>query len=179
MRVVNLALRNHVVNKGAGALEHRAAELLGRHELTARHLDAGLNLEQMGAKECHVGQTTACLKEGKIGRNKAQQHAVHDGVREGEDLVDGGIGVSLDVFGGLDDNKRLAHRDKARVHGEHVVAALSGNLRGLMRAGRGLGVRKMQNGRIGLLGMDTVVHVSKIRRRAAAGLGHYAKLVAA
>lgn len=47
-----------------------------------------------------------------------------------------------------------------------------------MRAGRGLGVRKMQNGRIGLLGMDTVVHVSKIRRRAAAGLGHYAKLVA-
>ena len=27
--------------------------------------------------------------------------------------------------------------------------------------------------------MDTVVHVSKIRRRAAAGLGHYAKLVAA
>ena len=38
----------------------------------------------------------------------------------------------------------------------------------------------MQNGRIGLLGMDTVVHVSKIlEARAAAGLGHYAKLVAA
>ena len=64
MRVVNLALRNHVVNKGAGALEHRAAELLGRHKLTARHLNAGLNLEQVGAKECHVGQTTSRLKEG-------------------------------------------------------------------------------------------------------------------
>ena len=64
VRVVNLAVSNHVVNKGTGALEHRAAELLGRHKLTARHLNAGLNLEQVGAKECHVGQTTARLKEG-------------------------------------------------------------------------------------------------------------------
>lgn len=72
----------------------------------ARYLNAGLNLEQMGAQERDVGQATARLKEGKVRRNKAQQHAVHDGVREGEDLVDGGIGVSLDVFGGLDDNKR-------------------------------------------------------------------------
>ena len=118
-----------MVNKGAGALEHRAAELLGRHELAARHLNAGLNLEQMCAKECDVGQATARLKEGKIGRNKAQQHAVHDGVRKCKDLVDGGIGVSLDVFGGLDDNKRLAHRDKTRVHGVDVVATLGGDLR--------------------------------------------------
>ena len=49
VRVVDLALRNHVVNKGAGAFEHRAAELLGRHKLTARYLNAGLNLEQVGA----------------------------------------------------------------------------------------------------------------------------------
>lgn len=48
-----------------------------------------------------------------------------------------------------------------------------------MRAGRGLGICEMQNGRVGLLGMDAVVHVSKIRRRAATGLGHHAKLVAA
>ena len=48
-----------------------------------------------------------------------------------------------------------------------------------MRASRDFGVRKMQNGRIGLLGMDTVIYVRKICRRAAAGLGHYAKLVAA
>ena len=37
----------------------------------------------------------------------------------------------------------------------------------------------MQNGRIGLLGMNAVVHVSKIRRRATTGLGHNAKLVTA
>lgn len=64
VRVVNLALGNHVVNKGTGALEHRAAELLGRHKLTARYLNAGLNLEQVGAKERDVGQTTARLKKG-------------------------------------------------------------------------------------------------------------------
>ena len=179
VRVVDLALRNHVVNKGAGALEHRAAELLGCHELTARYLNAGLNLEQVGAQERDVGQATARLKEGKVRRNKTQQHTVHDGIRKCKDLVDGGIGVSLDVFGGLDDNERLTHRDKTRVHGEHVVAALSRNLGGLMRAGRGLGIREMQNSRVGLLGMDTVIHVSKIRRRTATGLGHYAKLVAA
>ena len=79
-----------------------------------------------------------------------------------KNFVDGGIGVSLDVFGGLDGNERLAHRDKTRVHGEDVVATLSGNLGGLMRASRDFGVRKMQNGRIGLLGMDTVVYVRKI-----------------
>lgn len=82
----------------------------------------------MGAQERDVGQATARLKEDKVRRNKAQQHAVHDGVRKCKDLVDGGIGVSLDVFGGLDDNERLAHRDKARVHGEHVVAPLGRNL---------------------------------------------------
>ena len=87
--------------------------------------------------------------------------------------------MSLDVFGGLDDNKRLAHRDKTRVHGEHVVAPLCRDLRGLMRTGRGLGIRKMQNGRVGLLGVNAVVHAREICRRAAAGLGHHAKLVAA
>ena len=178
VRVINIALGNHVVNKGTGAFEHGAAELLGRHELATRHLNAGLNLEQMSAQERGVRQATARLKEGKVGRNKAQQHAVHDGVRKSKNLIDGGIGASLDVFGSLDGNKRLAYRDKARVHGEHVVAALSCNLGGLMRTGRDFGVRKMQDGRVGLLGMDTVVHMSKIRRRAAAGLGHHAKLVA-
>ena len=87
--------------------------------------------------------------------------------------------MSLNILGGLDDNERLAHRDKTRIHGEYVVAALSRNLRGLMRASRDFGVRKMQNGRIGLLGMDTVIYVRKICRRTATGLGHYAKLVAA
>ena len=48
-----------------------------------------------------------------------------------------------------------------------------------MRTGRGLGIRKMQNSRVGLLGMDAVVHMSKIRRRTATGFGHHAKLVAA
>jgi len=159
VRVVNLALGNHVVDKGAGALKHRAAELLGCHELTARYLNAGLNLEQVGAKECDVGQTTARLKKGQVSRNKAQQHAIHHRIGEGENFVDGGIGVSLDVFGGLDGNKRLAHRDKTRIMEKYVVAALSRNLGGLMRASRDFGVRKMQNGRIGLLGMDTVIHV--------------------
>ena len=37
----------------------------------------------------------------------------------------------------------------------------------------------MQNSRVGLLGMNAVIHVSKIRRRAATSLGHHAKLVAA
>ena len=83
----------------------------------------------MGTEECHVGQTTAGLKEGEIGWDKAQQHAVHDGVCKCKDLVDGGIGVSLDVFGGLDDNERLAYRDKARVHGVDVIATLGGDLR--------------------------------------------------
>ena len=49
VRVINIALGNHVVNKGTGAFEHRAAELLGRHEFATRYLNAGLNLEQMGA----------------------------------------------------------------------------------------------------------------------------------
>ena len=129
MRVVDLALGNHVVNKGAGAFEHRAAELLGCHELAARYLNAGLNLEQMGAQERDVGQATARLKEGKVRRNKAQQHAVHDRIGEGENFVDGGIGVGLDVFGSLDDNERLAYRDKARVHGVDVIATLGGDLR--------------------------------------------------
>lgn len=66
--------------------------------------------------------------------------------------------MSLDILGGLDDNERLTDRDKARIHGEDVVAARSSNLRGLMRTGRDLGIGKMQNGRIGLLGMDTVIY---------------------
>lgn len=37
----------------------------------------------------------------------------------------------------------------------------------------------MQNSRVGLLSVNAVVHVSKIRRRAATGLGHHAKLVTA
>lgn len=37
----------------------------------------------------------------------------------------------------------------------------------------------MQNSRVGLLSVNAVVHVSKIRRRAATGLGHHAKLIAA
>ena len=37
----------------------------------------------------------------------------------------------------------------------------------------------MQNSRVGLLGMNAVIHVSEIRRRTATGLGHHAKLVAA
>ena len=179
MRVINIALRNHVVNKATGALEHRTAELLGRHELTARYLNAGLNLEQMGTEECHVGQTTASLKEGEIGGDKAQQHAVHHRIGEGKDLVDGGIRMGFDILGGLNGDKRLAHRHKARIHGEDVIAALCRNLRRLMRAGRNLGIRKMQNGRIGPLGVDAVVHMRKIRRRATAGLGHHTKLVAA
>lgn len=48
-----------------------------------------------------------------------------------------------------------------------------------MRTGRGLGICKMQNSRVGLLSVNAVVHVSKIRRRAATGLGHHAKLIAA
>ena len=48
-----------------------------------------------------------------------------------------------------------------------------------MRTGRNLGVRKVKNGRVGLLGVNAIVYMSKIRRRAATGLGHYAKLVAA
>lgn len=84
MRVVDLALLYHVINKGTGTLKHRTAELLGRHELTTRHLNAGLNLEQMGTEECHVGQATAGLKEGEIGWDKAQQYAVHDRIGEGE-----------------------------------------------------------------------------------------------
>ena len=112
VRVINITLCNHVVNKGAGALEHRSTELLGRHKLATRHLNAGLNLEQMGAQERNVGQATARLKEGKIGRNKAQQNTVHDGVREGEDLVDGGVLVSLNILGGLDGNERLTTETK-------------------------------------------------------------------
>ncbi len=73
----SISLGNHVINKGAGALEHRAAELIGLHELAARYLNAGLNLEQMCAKERDVGQATARLTEGKIRSNKAQQYAVH------------------------------------------------------------------------------------------------------
>lgn len=37
----------------------------------------------------------------------------------------------------------------------------------------------MQNSRVGLLGMDAVVHIRKIRWRTATGLGHHTKLVAA
>ena len=168
-----------MVNKGTGAFEHRAAELLGRHEFATRYLNAGLNLEQMGAKKRDVGQATTRLKEGKVRRNKAQQHAVHHRIGKGENLVDGGIRMGFDILGGLNGDKRLAHRHKARIHGEDVIAALCRNLRRLMRAGRNLGIRKMQNGRIGPLGVDAVVHMRKIRRRATAGLGHHTKLVAA
>ena len=87
--------------------------------------------------------------------------------------------MGFDILGGLNGDKRLAHRHKARIHGEDVIAALCRNLRRLMRAGRNLGIRKMQNGRVGLLGVNVVVHMRKIRRRATAGLGHHAKLVAA
>ena len=48
-----------------------------------------------------------------------------------------------------------------------------------MRAGRGLGICKMQNDRVGLLSMNAVIHARKICRRTTAGLGHHAKLVAA
>lgn len=83
----------------------------------------------MSAKECDVGQATARLKKGKIGRNKTQQHVVHDGVRKCKDFVNGGIGMSLNILGGLDDNERLVYRDKARVHGVDVIATLGGDLR--------------------------------------------------
>ena len=65
VRVVNLALRNHVVNKGAGALKHRAAELLSRHELAARYLNAGLNLEQVGARNATLDKRPPALRKAR------------------------------------------------------------------------------------------------------------------
>ena len=67
MRVVDITLGNHVVKERPCAFEHGAAEFLGRNELAALHLDAGLDLEQMGTQERHVGKTTAGLEKRQVG----------------------------------------------------------------------------------------------------------------
>ena len=85
-------------------------------------------MSRWAPRKATLDKTTAALRKARSVRNKAQQHTVHHRIGEGENFVDGGIGVSLDVFGGLDGNERLAHRDKTRIHGEYVVAALSRNL---------------------------------------------------
>ena len=82
----------------------------------------------------------------------------------------------LDVAGDHDDEPAQTNRDDARIEGPHVIATLGGDLGGLVGACGDRGIRKVQDGRIRMLGVDAVEHLVEITRGAGARLGHDAHL---
>ncbi len=111
---------------------------------------------------------TAGLEEAEVGGDKAEQDAIHHALGVGEDLLDRGIGMGLEVLGGLDGHESLAHGDETSVHGVDVVTALGGDLGRLVRAGGRLGIREVEDGRIGLFGVNAVEDLLKVSGSAAA-----------
>ena len=175
---VEVALQGEKVHQAQGRAAHRAAQLLGGHELAVHDLDDRLDAQQGGSQEGRVGKAAARAQVAQIAGDKTAAYARGKVGRKVAQLLDGNIGVGGQVLSRAHHDEALPNRYLLGVEGNHVVAALRRRARRLKRAGSHGRVRQVQDLGLGVLLVDAVEGGFEIARGAAAGLRQNAQLTA-